>query len=481
LVVLSAGHLFGLDITRAGLDQPVLTASAPVTVDWDFATGKLVIVGREPATVTLAGRAQPLVLAAGRHEVTLPGPDLTQALNERLAGARRQVLHKGPPFAFPGPEELPIAWTAELGGAPAAMAPAGELLAVASGKTVHLLDGRGQVVRRLACDGPVRVLHWWPEPKLLVAGCTDEQVIAFDLTGQRRWTFTSVMDPAVFRAGKQYWFKSAPGHEGIHGLGSGPFIDGRPQLVVGSACTLEIVEADGRLAKRLPVFWGPGTLFRLLDAPDGSRNLLLGRWPGDSHALAVINSRTLDPEPRSFSGVPPGFDYVGGWMVQNRNHLFITDLTGDGAPEVVSEVNGTWNRVTVWAADGTPLACANFGPGPAAPARTVRGLELLDLDGDGKREIVAALADGLVIALNAQCRKRWSTRLASPPVTLTGLPGAAPALVVGCEDGSVVSLDGSGQPTRTVKLPRRPKLAGRFGAAGVVVTEAGQVMRLYSN
>ena len=47
---------------------------------------------------------------------------------------------------------------------------------------------------------------------------------------------------AVYRAAKTYWFKSAPGHEGIHGLHTGVFLDGKTQAFVGSACTLEILD-----------------------------------------------------------------------------------------------------------------------------------------------------------------------------------------------------------------------------------------------
>ncbi len=50
-------------------------------------------------------------------------------------------------------------------------------------------------------------------------------MIAFDETGKRQWVFTSEMDPAVYRAAKTYWFKSAPGHAGIHGLFTGVFLD----------------------------------------------------------------------------------------------------------------------------------------------------------------------------------------------------------------------------------------------------------------
>ena len=87
----------------------------------------------------------------------------------------------------------------------------GTQLAVAEGNTIHLLTPAGQEIRTLQTDGAIRVLRWWDECQLLLAGCADEKVIAFDREGRREWVFTSEMDPAVYEAAKTYWFKSAPG------------------------------------------------------------------------------------------------------------------------------------------------------------------------------------------------------------------------------------------------------------------------------
>jgi len=157
--------------------------------------------------------------------------------------------------------------------------PDGELVCVAEDTQVHIINQQGEEVRTLTADGKIRVLHWWPEHKLLLVGCKDEKVIAFDEQGNRKWEFTSVMDPAVFRAAKTYWFKSAPGHEGIHGLSTGTFIDGESQCFVGSACTLEIIDGNGELMHRMPIFWGPGKVFQIIDGPDDSLADLLG--PGE--------------------------------------------------------------------------------------------------------------------------------------------------------------------------------------------------------
>jgi len=325
--------------------------------------------------------------------------------------------------------------------------------------------------------------HWWSQPRRLLAGCADEKVVAFDPAGGRRWAFASEMDPAVFRAAKTYWFKSAPGHEGIHGLHTGAFIGGKTQAFVGSACTLEILDEAGKLVRRMPQFWGKVSTFALVDGPEGTRNLLAARKYNGVNTVAIINSKTLDPKPRGFITVPRGHTYIGGWSSMNRHHLFYEDLDGDGTKEVVSEINGTWNRVVVWSAAGEPRHAANFGPGPRIPARTMRDLAVCDLDGDGAKEIIAATSHGMVVALDARCRKVWAVRLPSPANVLAcARQGAAKPtrIVLGCEDARVRFLDHAGKLVAQAPLAGWPatieKLPTQDGSELVVIgTDKGHV------
>jgi hypothetical protein len=354
---------------------------------------------------------------------------------------------------------------------------------VAEGKTIHLLATDGSEIRKLQTDGNIRVLRWWQEPELLLAGCVDEKVIAFDRDGRRKWVFTSEMDPAVYEAAKTYWFKSAPGHEGIHGLFTGPFDGGKSRCFVGSACTLEILDESGKLVKRMPIFWGPGRMFLLVAGPDGSKNLLISRWHNGTDMLAVVNSRTLTETGRGYYGVPTGHSYVGGWDAQNRTRLFLEDLDADGNKEVATAINGTWNRVTVYSEDGRPLSNAQFGPGASdSPRAQMRDMDLADLDGDGKKEIVVGISEGLVVALSHDCRKLWSTRLSSPPASLRTVQpsgGELPRIVAGCDDGAVAVLDHRGATIRLGRVTGRPMhmttLATAEGPLVVLATEKGEV------
>jgi hypothetical protein len=497
LVILGEDHLFGFNLRRAGLDGSVLETDAPVDVDWDFTSGRLFVRTAKDTRIRLGGGdSRTLELKAGTQVIDPARPTASAVatlgrrlgeLAERVRSTREQSGAAGEGASASRVRQIEPVWTAQLSGRVTALeagkAAGEDVLYTSVGKAIYGVGEGGKVIRTLEADGVVRSLRWWPEHGLLLAGCVDEKVIAFDSSDGRRWTFVSQMDPAVFAAAKQYWFKSA--HPGVFGLHTGVFIDGKSQAFVGSACTLEIVDENGGLVRRMPVFWGPGNVFQIVDAPDGSRNLLVGRRPNDGHALAIINCRTLSPGSRGFDGVPAGHTYVGGWDGMSRHHLFYDDLDGDGRKEVVSEITGVWNRVTVWSTEGKPLYNAQFGPGPDhhQPDRTLRDLAVADLNGDGRKEIVVATRRGLVVALTGHCEKVWSKRLPSAPVVLLPVErkgGGALRVFVSCEDGSLAVLDGAGSLVCRGAVAGRPVCVaaidgGAEGPLAVVATERGQL------
>ncbi|MEW6358286.1 MAG: hypothetical protein AB1696_18275 [Planctomycetota bacterium] len=489
LVVLAEDHLFGKGLKQAGA---LVQADAPVDLDWDFASGALCVVADRPVKIQLfTGATVHLALDKGRHPLTglkPPPPELDKVramLREQLATARAARVERCDALGKKEVAEAPAmkeGFVADVTGNVVDLvtipSDGGPMICAAEGKAVHVLSPDGKEVRRMEADGNIRVLHWWAEHNLLLVGCEDEKVIAFDRDGNRKWVFVSEMDPAVFRAAKTYWFKTAPGHEGIHGLSTGVFLDGKSQAFVGSACTLEILDENGKLVKRLPVFWGPGWRFALIAGPEGSVNLLIARQPTDGHALAIINSRSPDAVRRGFEGVPAGHTYVGGWACMSREHIFYDDLDGDGVKEVASEINGTWNRVTVWTADGKALYNAQFGPGKPIRYQNMRDLDIADLDGDGKKEILAATSSGLVVALNHKCEKVWARRLPTAPTVMKVmvLNAKTPQIVVGCEGGGVYVLDGKGAIIRTGKITGAPTCIAALDDASVLLaTDKGEV------
>lgn len=505
LAVVAQDHLHGHALTSAGVDSNLVSSDAPIEIDWDFLAGTVHVVAEQPTRLKLAvadarvlrmnGKpVQDTVLPPGRHTITgaTLEPDLqaslTTSLERILADGKKRrdeqlaARDKAPDLEV---REAPVQFSCNVDGKIADMAAfhtgSGTRLAVAAGNNVQLLNLDGKTVGTLQADGAVRVIHWWPEPGLLLAGCVDEKVIAFDLEGRRKWTFVSQMDPAVYEAAKTYWFKSAPGHEGIHGLHTGRFDDNKSRCFVGSACTLEILDETGTLVKRTPVFWGPGRRFILVDGPEGTRNLLIARQPNGTDFLSIVNSRSMTVTGRGYYDVPAGHSFVSGWSAQNRTGLFRDDLDGDGRPEVATAINGTWNRVTIYTENGTPRYNAQFGPGPrGTPRARVRDMDIADVNGDGQKEILIGLSEGLVVCLNHTCGKVWATRLPSPPASLrhAGTQGGPP-IVVGCEDGTVIALDALGEPMQIGQVTGRPwhmtTIDTDSGPLTVLGTEKGEV------
>ncbi|MHB8997620.1 MAG: thioredoxin family protein [Armatimonadota bacterium] len=468
LAIIASDHLLGHNATQIGLGSALLTASNPIDVSWDFLAGTLEVVATKPTQITAgaAGDTFTVEVSEGRKTLTghkLSDSSLSDALKALLAQGQSQraaaVTVANGADTQKAPAWAPVA-TANIGARVTKIETLtgtnGPQIAFANDKVVHILTPDGQPVRRLETDARILSMRWWEKPRLLLVGCFDDKLIAFDENGNRKWVFTSLMDPAVYEAAKTYWFKTAPGHEGVRGLSTGTFLDGKEQAFLGGACTLEIVDENGQLVKRMATLWGPPSVFRLIDKPDGSIDLAFAREPTDGHYMYVLNNKTLKLR-QGFHGVPSGHTYVGGWANMSRDHLFLADLDGDGKQEAISEINGAWNRITVWDLDGTkPLYNAQFGPGNPIPTRNMRDLDLLDLNGDGKPEIITATSAGLVVALDGKCEKLWSTRLQSPAmalVTIAAEGGRAPQIVVACENGAVLTLDSSGKVTREGKLP----------------------------
>ena len=512
LVFVAADRVHGKSVRSVDAGVRLFETNGRVDLDWRLGAGVMEAVAHEDvqlicavhpnAELTLDGVPHcadalgdriTVSLAAGGHTVCGLRPEaraldsLRVFLDEQMDAVRENADSRETPSS-PGAQPR-IAALHHLGGidigAPAAHllslpTPNGGSVCAAENERIHLWTPSTGERRTLTADAPVQAIRWWPEERLLLVGDRDGRLIAFEpRTGLRRWTFQSQMDPAVWRAAKPYWFHTAKGHEGIHGLHTGAFFDGATQAFVGSACTLEILAGDGQLIRRLPVFWGPGKVFCLVERSDGSTDLLVGRQPADTHAVVVVNSHAeytpnmLGPDPRSFHDVPPDHTDVWTWGRMARSHMYCEDINGDGEKEVIGDIHGAWNRVTVWSSDATPLHCAHFGPGPneRLGVRTIRGLELADPDASGRRAIVVATAGGWVVALDCTCRKIWSCRLAAAPVALRVLGGIR--TTVACDAGAVHVLDQFGTLTHSAQVAGIPDCMERCADGVVVGTENG--------
>ena len=516
LAILTEADLHGEQLTQAGLGSTLMRCDKPLDVEWHFARGELWVHAAEPTRLSLAlsdragvrldgkpvsgqeaGGMAAVDLAPGKHALSgaKPSAMALSKLARSLSSLRKKAqiarakeasgaAAEDAPAGLPAFEPLA---TAQIGGRTVDLEviphEGDPLIAAAVGKTIHVLDFDGRVVQKLETDGDVRVIHWWPEAQLLLAGCKDEKVIAFGLDpsqpaepAARRWEFTSQMAPWVYTNKASHWWKEAsPRHAGVHGLTSGRFLDKpQSQAIVGSACTVEVLDPRGKLLLRKEQIWGDIVHMLIIPRPDGTRNLLSVRRPSLTSRVNILNSASLSVQAAGFHDVPEGHTDIKSWG-RARYHLFHADLDADGEGEVIGEISGPWDRVTVWDETGKAKASAPFGPGMRS-SHSLRDLDVADLDGDGTREILVGTDRGLLVALDARCEKVWSRRLKSPPrvfAAVSALGGNGSRLVVGCDDGSVLLLDPAGQPLRVGRVPGRPQhiaVATRAGVPHVVLT-----------
>ena len=509
LILLGERNLYGHGLQSASLGQTLFTSDVPVEVDWDYEKGKISLVNSKSAKITLALSSPKIILngtsikgkkekklytfnlPAGRHEITgaKPSANITTAISAELGKLHKQAQQrksneqeqKAQEPKSSAPELTPV-MQANIEGRPieSITIPSvqGNLICTAAGKAIVILDSQGKEVRKITVAGDVKVLHWWAEPKILLVGCADEQVIAFDENGQKKWEFTSVMDPAVYEAAKPYWFKSR--YPGIYGLYSGTFDGGKSRAFVGSACTLEILDETGQLVKRLPTFWGPGRQFLLVEAEDNSKNLLIAKWPSGWIHMTIVNSKNIELREEGYAGVPKGHTFVNGWSAMGRFDNYYVDMDGDGKREVVSSVNGTWNRVTVYNEFGRAISNAQFGPGSKGVRTNIHMMDVGDIDKDGKKEIVVGLSLGYVNMLDYQTKRIWSKLLPSAPVVVKFVEGSKfNWICVGCEDGTVLAMDSRGEIIKQTKVSGKPVDLGilktKNGSMAVISTENGEI------
>ena len=215
-------------------------------------------------------------------------------------------------------------------------------------------------------------------------------------------------------------------------------------MFVGSACTLELVDKNGKLIRRLPQFWGPPSLFRLIPGPSGAVRLLSARSITERANLTILDNMHPDPHRRAFNRAPEHFSQVSGWMDQRHQRILYQDVDNDGEKDVISDVAGVWNRVAVWDTAGNAKYAIYFGAGPSPYGNAgklvptlIRGMDAGDIDGDGQPELVAALSTGLIVVMNGRCEIKWSVRTDHPPTALKIHNGN---ILIGDEDGSVYML-----------------------------------------
>jgi len=482
-VLLGEEFVYASGVRRLTCGTPLLAANKPVDIYWTPQDGNLTLFCAEPTALAIAATrgndlrkcGHPVVvtrIADGliwtrldRGEQTVSGavmpPAAAKALREKLEALRQSCSREAPPR--PG-EKLPadlaalnVVATEKTEGAVTQILPGPVRGGIASVYVItetnracpFTIDGKPHAV----IQAPAKIMSavYWPEARLLLLGGADDRVYALDDAGKLRWTFQSEMHPDLYPTGKTYWFKKDL--PGIYGLKTGNLTGQGSQAFVGSACTVEVLDKAGKLIKRMPLYWGSCAVIQIVPSADGTHKLLVAKAPNLSNTYNTISGR--DWSIGGFGTTPP-FQ-----LSQSTLNILVADLDNDGRLEVVCDTNGSMNNVRVYDTQGKPLWGAEFGP-PAAgtarigitvPHRTMRGLAVVDFQGKGQKHVVAATEEGLVTAFQADGKQSWVSYLPSAPWSLCTLPHAGgDRLAVGCDDGTLLLIDGAGKPAAKAQL-----------------------------
>jgi hypothetical protein len=179
-----------------------------------------------------------------------------------------------------------------------------------------------------------------------------------------------------------------------------------------------------------------------------------------------------------------GSEYGNGYA-----EIETVDLDGDGRQEVVGLFNGILNGIHVWDHKGQDIADAAFGDGRASPKPSynkeiphvnMRGLSVVDLNGDGNKELCVITSRGFLIAINNRCERLWSQRMPSEPICIEAFDatnGQEGCMVVGCRQGGIYKLDANGKFKAQAEVNGNPVKTRRLtDAKAVIATTEGEVI-----
>jgi hypothetical protein len=390
--------------------------------------------------------------ASSRQALPQPSEQLPARLAVLHPAAKRQV-QGAVTHILPGPER---------NGAPS-------VYVISEARRVEPMTIEGRLLDATQSPAKIMSAAYWPEAGLLLLGGADDCVYALDDAGKFRWTFKSEMHPDLYATGKTYWFKKDL--PGISGLATGRLTGQGTQAFVGSACTVEVLDPAGKLLKRVPVYWGSAAVMEIVPNPDGTRKLVVAKAPNLSNDYSTLQGSNWST---GHFGTGAPFE-----LSQSTLNILVDDLDGDGRPEVICDTNGSMNDVRVYDCLGKPLWSANFGPPPAgaatigitAPPPIMRGLAVVDFQGNRRKHVVTATCEGLVTAFQADGKQAWATYLPSPPRSLARLArNGGDLLALGCDDGTLLLVDAAGKPIA------RAQLAGAVGRLCAVENQGRPVL-----
>ncbi|NMC74892.1 MAG: hypothetical protein GYA56_11150 [Geobacteraceae bacterium] len=177
-----------------------------------------------------------------------------------------------------------------------------------------------------------------------------------------------------------------------------------------------------------------------------------------------------------YDGMPPGFTQMHAWLQRGVSALEVADLDGDGSDEVAYTLSGHWNELRVYEGSGAARWVRAFGPDRAGGS-FMTALEVADLDGDGRNEVLTGTKMGWLHAFDRRGNLLWQRRFHSG-ISALAARGNTGRVAVGCEDGALLLLDGAGNILASANLGRAVTKVLNT-PRGIVAGSAAGLVRFY--
>jgi len=457
----------------------VMSSDVPVTLLWNLKEGTVLFSASQAARVSLAsaGGVEERVLSAGERTVlhSAPPVELREWIQSALAGFGSQITH---PIPKANDVTTPVAtwkpvWEHAVKGRITALAQvdgqeSGGIWAVNQDgltATFACFDQNGRLEESFRQQGEVLTIWSAVGEKqsrafALLAGFRDDSLRAYGKNGKEVWTAKASIHPS-FQTGDHYtapWFTNPGPPDSMTGVYSLLALDfrhtGKEEIAIGRPSTVEFRSLDGTFLSSAPTRWGTNTLLASVKrgAVKGNGPLLLaGKGHAGNPALSGIDGRYTNISDGLYGACLPGFTNMHSWLMRGMAGLRVTDLNGDGAEEVVYMLSGHWNELRVYSADGKPLWMKFFGPDKHTGVPFMTALDVADLTGSGRKEVVVGTKLGWVTAFDHQGAQLWRRHFENGIASLA-ISEKGRKIVVGCDDGLVALLDENGRQLATGRM-----------------------------
>jgi len=218
---------------------------------------------------------------------------------------------------------------------------------------------------------------------------------------------------------------------------------------------VEFRNLKGELNARVPTRWGNNTVLSILHGQEaiGSRSLLLvGKGYTGNPQLSGIRGDYTNASDSLFYRITPGHLDMHAWLQRGMSELRVADINGDGDEEVIYTLSGHWNELRVYDGGKNKIRWMRyFGP-DKSNGHFMRGLEIIDFNRDGKKEVIVGMENGWLCAFDHTGKPLWQRHFGEAISCLGGIESRG-KLAVGLNNGSVMILEGDGTLLLQTSLP----------------------------